>query len=97
MTPSEVYNISHNSNYIYTYFYDENILERLRKTKMNIVCMKDGSCPEIKLFIPTGNYISPQHLVEQIQSAIEEKCEVILRQIHSMISLSYQKSCKLTC
>ena len=92
MTPSEVYNISHNSNYFYVHFYDENVLERLGKSKMNTVCMKDGSCPEIKLFIPAGNYNSPQHLVEQIQIAIEEKCGAILRQIHSMISLSYKKS-----
>ena len=63
MTPSEVYNISHNSNYFYVHFYDENVLERLGKSKMNTVCMKDGSCPEIKLFIPAGNYNSPQHLV----------------------------------
>ena len=27
MTPSEVYNISHNSNYFYVHFYDENVLE----------------------------------------------------------------------
>ena len=52
----------------------------------------DGSCPEIKIFIPEGNYISPQHLVGQIQIAIEEKCGDILRQIQSMISLSYKKS-----
>ena len=64
MTPSEVYNISHNSNYFYIYFYDENVLERLGKSKMNTVCTKDGGCPEIKLFIPAGNYNSPQHLVE---------------------------------
>ena len=92
MTPSEVNNISNNNNYFYIHFYDENVLERLGKSKMNTVCMKDGSCPEIKLFIPAGNYNSPQHLVEQIQSAIEEKCGAILRQIHSMISLSYKKS-----
>ena len=56
---------------------------------MNTVCMKDGICPGIKLFIPAGTYKSPQHLVEQIQSAIEEtSCGAILRQIHRMISLS---------
>ena len=92
MTPAEVYNISHNSNYFYVHFYYENVLERLGKSKMNTVCMKDGSCPEIKLFIPAGNYNSPQHLVEQIQIAIEEKCGAILHQIHSMITLSYKKS-----
>ena len=40
--------------------------------------MKDGSCPEIKL--------------EQIQSAIEDRCGAILRQIHNMITLSYKIS-----
>ena len=38
--------------------------------------MKDGSCPEIKLFIPAGSFNSPQHLVEQIQIAIEENVEL---------------------
>ena len=33
MTPSEVYNISQNSNYFYVHFYDENVLERLGKVK----------------------------------------------------------------
>ena len=67
-------------------------LKEWGKSKMNTICMKDGSCPEIKLIIPLGNYSSPQHLVEQIQSAIEEKCGAKLRQIHSMITLSYKKS-----
>ena len=48
MTPSEVYSISHNSNYFYNHFYDENVLKRLGKSKMNTVCMKDGSYPELK-------------------------------------------------
>ena len=65
MTPSEVYNISHNSNYFYVHFYDENVLERLGKSKMNTVYMKDGilelqgwtdgmdpdSDPDLSLFI----------------------------------------------
>ena len=58
---------------------------------MNTVCMKDGSCPEIKMLIPSENYNSPQHLEEQIQSAIEDKFEVIILQIHSMVSLSCKK------
>ena len=43
--------------------------------------MKDESCFEIKLFNPAGNYNSPHHFVEQIQSAVEENYEAILRQI----------------
>ena len=85
--PSEVYKISHNSSYFYIHFYDENVLKRLGKSKMNTACMKDGSCHEIKLFIPSGNYNSPQHLKEQIQSAIEDKCGAILSQNHNMITL----------
>ena len=34
---------------------------------MKTVCMKDGTCPEIKLFIPEGNYNSQQYFVEQVQ------------------------------
>ena len=66
-------------------------MKRLGKSKMNTVCMKDRSCPEIKLFIPAGNYNSPQNLVEQIQISSEEKCGAILRQINSMITRSYEK------
>ena len=29
MTPSEVYTISHNSNYFYNHFYEENVLKTL--------------------------------------------------------------------
>ena len=43
---------------------------------MNTVCMKDGSCPEIKLFIPAGNYNSPQHLVEQIRLQLKKNVEL---------------------
>ena len=61
---------------------------------MITVCMKNGSCPEIKLFIPSGNYNLPQHLKEQIQNAIGDKilCGAILSQIKNMITLSYKKS-----
>ena len=33
MTPSEVYNISHNCNYFYIHFYDDYILKRMGKVK----------------------------------------------------------------
>ena len=59
---------------------------------MNTVCMKDGGCPEIKCLNPSRNYNSPQYLVEQVPNAIENECGAILRQIHIMVKLSYQKS-----
>ena len=79
MNPSEVYYILPISNYFYIHFYDGNILKIMGKSKVNTGCMRYGSCPEIKLFIPVGNYYSHQYLVEQIQSAIEENCGAILR------------------
>ena len=92
MTRSEVYNISHIINYFYIHFYDENVLKRLRRSNMNTVCMKYGSCSKRNLYIPAGNHNSPQNLVEQILFALEDKRGAILRQIHSMISFSYKKS-----
>ena len=59
---------------------------------MNTLCMKDGSCSELNLFIVVGNYMSPQHLIGQIQSTIEEKCGAILRKILITITLSYKKA-----
>ena len=73
MFPSEVhvYNISHDRIYFHIHSsYDGNVLKRLGRYNMNTVCMKNESCPEIKLFIPVGNYNSPQHLVEFIKGAI---------------------------
>ena len=61
MTPSEVYNISHNSNYFYVHFYDENVLERQGKSKMNIICMKDGSCPGL-------NFLSQQETIIRLST-----------------------------
>ena len=37
--------------------------------------------------IPEGNYNLLQHLVEEIQAAIEEKCGAILYQMYSMVTL----------
>ena len=65
MTLSKVYSNSHNINYFYIHFYDENVFKSLGRSAMNTVCMKDGSCPEINLFNP-ANYNSPQHFIESI-------------------------------
>ena len=93
MIPSEVYNISHNSNYFYIHFYNENVLKRLEQSKMNTVCMKDGSCPEIKnCLYHQETIIRQKYCIDQIKSAIEDKCGAILSQIHNMITLSYKKS-----
>ena len=68
MTPSEVYNNSHNSNCFHIHFYDETVLKRLGEM-YNEYCMHESGR---KLNIPEGNYNYPQHLVDQTQSAIED-------------------------
>ena len=78
MSPSEVYIISLNSNYMYFYihFYDERCFEKNGKSKVNTVYMKDRSCPEILLFIPSGNYNSPQYLLEQLGVQLKKNEEL---------------------
>ena len=40
ITPSEVYNISHNSNYFYIHFYDENVWKDWGKVKWILYAWK---------------------------------------------------------
>ena len=35
------------------------------------MCNNDIACDKYKLFIPTGNYVSPEYLAEEMQSSIE--------------------------
>ena len=90
--PSDIYNITSESNHLYAHFYDTDVYEKLGRDKMNSVCMQDGTCPEMKISIPEGSYFSAEDLVEELQAEIEEKLGRILRPIHSMITLSYKKS-----
>ena len=34
-------------------------------------CSNDIACDKYKLFIPTGNYVSPEYLAEEMRSSID--------------------------
>ena len=35
------------------------------------MCSNDIACDKYKLFIPAGNYVSPEYLAEELQSSID--------------------------
>ena len=56
------------------------------------MCASGEGCHEYKLFLPKGNYNSPQHLVDVMQSVIETKHGSLLKKINASISITYVKS-----
>ena len=55
-------------------------------TKM---CSNDsGDCYKFKLKIPTGNYMSPEYLVEEMQDSIDKFEKGILKHLTAYISIN---------
>lgn len=96
ITPSEILNISDQNNFFFLTFIDQLLLNRIGMRRMKEICNTDAAdhCPEYKLSISKGNYSSPQHLVEEIQTAIDTNHGDLLRKVHSTISISYGKTSK---
>ena len=78
-TPSRVNNISENNNFFFLSFLDQTVLnaEVIGRTKE--LCTSGEGCHEYKLFLPEGNYNSPQHLVDEMQSVIDTKHGSLLK------------------
>ena len=74
ITPSRVNNILENNNFFFLSFLDQKVLNAEgigRRTKE--LCASGEGCNEYKLFLPKGNYKSPEHLVDEMQSVIDTK------------------------
>ena len=52
-------------------------------------CSNDIACYKYKLFIPTGNYVSPEYLAEEMQSFIDNFETGILKRANAHISVTY--------
>ena len=50
---------------------------------------ENGDCYKLKLKIPTGNYMSPEYLVEEMQASIDKFEKGILKHLNAYISIAY--------
>ena len=92
MTPSRVNHISENNNFFFLSFLDQTVLnaEGIGRTKE--LCASGEGCHEYKLFLPKGNYNSPEHLVDEMQFVVDTKQGSLLKKINASISITYVKS-----
>ena len=73
-TQSEILNITEDNNFFFLAFPDQHSLY----TKFGVenitemCCNENGDCYKFKLKIPTGNYMSPKYLVEEMQTSIDK-------------------------
>ena len=92
ITPSRVNNISENNNFFFLSFLDQAVLNAQGIDTTKDLCASGEGCHEYKLFLPEGNYNSPQHLVDEMQSVIDTKHGSLMKQINASISITYVKS-----
>ena len=52
------------------------------------MCNNDIVCDKYKLFIPTGNYVSPEYLAEEMQSFIDNFEKGVLQRANAHVSVT---------
>ena len=60
-TPTEVLKITEENYFFFLTFLDQRILNRIGMENITEMCSNDIVCNKCKLFIPTGNYVSPEY------------------------------------
>ena len=90
-TPSEVSNITEDNNFFFLAFPDQNRLyTKFGLENITEVCSNEnGDCYKFKLKIPTGNYMLPEYLVEEMQASIDQFEKGILKHLNAYISITY--------
>ena len=53
------------------------------------MCSNHIAYDKYKLFIPTGNYVSPEYLAEEMQSSIDNFERGFLKQANAHISVTF--------
>ena len=84
-TPSEVLNITEDNNFFFLAFPDQHSLyTKFGVENITEMCSNDSSdCYKFKLKIPTGNYMSPKYLVEEMQASIDKFEKGILKHVNA--------------
>ena len=90
-TPSEVLNITEDNNFFVLAFPDQHSLyTKFGVENITEMCSNEnGECYKFKLKIPTGNYMSPEYFVEEMQASIDKFEKGILKHLNSYISITY--------
>ena len=90
-TPSEVLNITEDNNFFFLAFPDQHSLyTKFGVENITEMCSNDSSdCYKFKLKIPTGNYMSPEYLVEEMQASIDKFEKGILKHVNAYVSITY--------
>ena len=90
-TPSEVLNITEDNNFFFLAFPDQHSLyTKFGVENITEMCSNDSSdCYKFKLKIPTGNYMSPKYLVEEMQASIDKFEKGILKHVNAYVSITY--------
>ena len=88
-TPSEVLNITEENNFFFLTFLDQRIFNRIRMENITEMCSSHIVCDKYKLFIPTGNYVSPEYLAKEMQSSIDNFEKGFLKQANAHISVTF--------
>ena len=70
-------------------FLDQRILNRIGIENITEMCSNDIACDKCKLFIPTGNYVSPEYLAEEMQSSIDIFENGRLKRANAHISVTF--------
>ena len=88
-TPSEVLNTTKENKFFFLKFHDERILNRIGMENVTEMCSNDIACDKYKLFIPIGNYVSPEYLAEEMQSSVDNFEKGVLKRANAHIIISY--------
>ena len=90
-TPSKVLNITEENNFFFLAFPDQHSLyTKFGVENITEMCSNDsGDCYKFKLKIPTGNYMSPKYLVEEMQASIDKFEKGILKHVNAYVSITY--------
>ena len=90
-TPSEVLNMTEDNNFFFLAFPDQHSLyTKFGVENITKMCSSEnGDCYKFKLKIPTGNYLSPEYMVEEMQASIDKFEKGILKHLNAYISINY--------
>ena len=87
------------TTFFFLAFLDQRILNRIGMENITEMCSNHIACDKYKLFIPTGNYVSPEYFAEEMQPSIDNFEKGFLKQANAHISVTFdavsthEKSC----
>lgn len=94
MTSAQVLNISEENNFFYLVFLDPSYIRRHGFENVTEMCRNTNACDKVKLIIPPGNYVSPSHLAQEMQSSINAFENGLLEHVNVGIGVVFDENSK---